>query len=312
MPRLLASLAFVFALASSAQAFSAEFAVTKADDGVTVNLDGKLFTRYLIAAGPKPYLWPIVSPAGKPITRAFPMEKVEGEKQDHPHHRSFWFTHGNVNDVDFWSESGKNGTIKHREFTKVEGGPTATISAVNDWLAPDGKKVLEDARTVTFRTGEAGARIIDFDITLKATEGPVTFGDTKEGSFGVRVPTTMDVLSKKGGKIVNSEGLADDAAWGKPARWVDYHGPVDDAVEGIAILNHPKSFRYPTTWHVRTYGLFAANPFGLRDFNKGGPEGTHKLAQGESMTLRYRVIIHGGDEKAAKIAEAFEAYSKEP
>jgi hypothetical protein len=122
----------------------------------------------------------------------------------------------------------------------------------------------------------------------------------------------MDVLSKKGGKIINSEGLTDDAAWGKPAKWVDYHGPVDGAVEGIAILNHPKSFRYPTTWHVRTYGLFAANPFGLRDFTKGAGDGMHKVPAGETMTLRYRVLLHGGDEKAGKVAQAFEEYSKLP
>jgi hypothetical protein len=311
MSRWLASFALAVAFLSASLASSAEFTLTKADDGVTVNLDGKLFTRYLIAAGPKPYLWPIISPAGKPITRAFPMDKVEGEKQDHPHHRSFWFTHGNVNDVDFWSENPKHGTIKHREYLKVEGGATATISSTNDWSGPDGKKVCEDTRTITFRTGE-NSRIIDFDITFKASDGPIVFGDTKEGSFGVRVPTTMDVLSKKGGKIINSEGLTDDAAWGKPAKWVDYHGPVDGAVEGIAILNHPKSFRYPTTWHVRTYGLFAANPFGLRDFTKGAGDGMHKVPAGETMTLRYRVLLHGGDEKAGKVAQAFEEYSKLP
>ena len=112
-------------------------------------------------------------------------------------------------------------------------------------------------------------RVIDFEITLKATHGPVTFGDTKEGMFGLRVASSMDVNKKQGGRITNAEGLTDDQAWGKASPWVDYTGPVQGKTVGIAILNHPRSFRYPTTWHVRTYGLFAANPFGWHDFGLG-------------------------------------------
>src|SRR5690606_24989744 len=129
-----------------------------------------------------------------------------------------------------------------------------------------------------------------------ASEGPLVFGDTKEGSFGVRVPTAMDVDRKQGGKITTSEGADDGAAWGKQASWVDYCGPVDGEVVGIAILNHPESFRYPTHWHVRTYGLFAANPFGIHDFTGAAAgAGNLELAAGESITLRYRVIFHKGD-----------------
>lgn len=328
-------LAVLAAALSPAPSLAAEFKLEKADDGVTVTLDGKPFTRYLIAAGPKPYLWPITGPTGKPMTRAFPMEKVEGEKQDHPHHRSLWFTHGNVNGIDFWAEKfppkdgakaeakeapkgeapKTSGTTKHREFLKVESGPVAVIQTANDWISPEGKKQLEDVRTVTFRTaGES--RIIDFDIVLKASDGPVTFGDTKEGAFGVRVPTEMDVTSKKGGEIVNSEGQKNDAAWGQTARWVDYHGPVEGETLGIAILNHPSSFRFPTPWHVRTYGLFAANPFGLKDFaaaaKKETTNGTYQLEPGKTLSLRYRVIFHKGDHEAGKIADAWDEYSKAP
>lgn len=291
---------------------AAEFAVEETEAGVKVSLDGQPFTEYLKKSGTKPILWPIIGPTGKPMTRAFPMGRGERERIDHPHHRSLWFTHGKVNGVDFWLESKtRGGQEVHREFRKVAGGPEAVISAVVDWIAPDGKKVLEDERTYTFRT-DGDLRIIDFDITLSATEGEVKFGDTKEGTFGVRVPTVMDVESKKGGSIVNSEGQIDGATWGKPAAWVDYHGPVDDQVVGLAILNHPSSFRFPTTWHVRTYGLFAANPFGLHDFTGDkSQDGSYTLPAGEKMTLRYRVILHPGDEKQAGIAEQFSKYSQE-
>ncbi len=291
---------------------AAEFSVKKHDRGVTVEIDGKLFTEYLIETGPKPILWPIIGPTGVAMTRAFPMEKIEGEKQDHPHQRSLWFTHGDVNGIDFWSELKGHGSIVHREYVAAKGGDgSAVIATRNDWLGPDGKKQCEDERTLTFGADDK-VRTIEFDITLKASEGPVTFGDTKEGTMGIRIPTVMDVNSKKGGRIVTSEGLADTAAWGKPAAWVDYHGPLEGKVVGIAILNHPSSFHYPTRWHVRDYGLFAANPFGLKDFEKDDKlKGGYTIPAGESITLRYRFVFHEGDEKAAGIAQLFEHYAAE-
>jgi hypothetical protein len=297
----------VFPLVSSA----AEFKLTKSDDGVTVEVDGKLMTRYIIKSGPKPILFPVIGPTGKEMTRGYPMRPVTpDEKADHPHHRSLWFTHGDVNGVDFWSENKGHGSIVHRDFVKVEGGPQATIVTCNDWNGPDGKKICEDERTFVFGANDA-ARWIDVALVVKAPDGDVTFGDTKEGAFGVRVAGTMDVTAKKGGKIVNDQGLTDGDAWGKPAAWVDYHGPVGDETLGIAILNHPSSFRYPNHWHVRTYGLFTANPFGLHDF-PGGKDlnGAHTIKQGQTMTLKYRVLLHQGDEKQGRVAENFAEYSK--
>jgi hypothetical protein len=291
-------------------ACAAEFTVEETEEGVTINLDGQLFTKYVKQSGNKPILYPLIGPGGKGMTRAFPMERIRGERFDHPHHRSLWFTHGDVNGVDFWTEIGSGrGRTVHREFREIKGGETAVVTAVVDWVAADGKKLLEDERTYTARA-EEDARIIDCDITLKATEGPVKFGDTKEGSFGVRVPTSMDVTSRQGGAIVTSEGLRDKDAWGKPAAWVDYHGPVQGETLGIAILNHPSSFRYPTRWHVRDYGLFAANPFGLSDFPKvEGSGGEYTLEPGGSLTLKYRVVLHKGNEQQGRIAERFSQYA---
>ena len=146
---------------------------------------------------------------------------------------------------------------------------------------------------------------------IRALDKPVTFGATKEGTFAVRVATSMDVTSKKGGKITNSEGLTDDATWSKAAKWVDYVGPVAGETIGITILNHPTSFRYPTTWHVRTYGLFAANPFGGKDF---GPKalGDYVINPGQSIRFDYRVIVHKGDTASAKPGASFEAYANPP
>ncbi len=297
------------AVMAAANLAAAEITAERSDQGVVVKIDGKPFTEYVTDFSGMPILWPVIGPTGKPITRAYPMAKGPGEREDHRHHRSIWFTHGGINGVSFW-EIGR-GTIKHREFVQIKSGKKALIVTRNDWLAPDGKKVCEDRRTLTFGSG-GDARWIDFDIVIKASNGPLKFGDTKEGTMGVRVAGTMKVEAEKGGRIVNSEGQTDKGAWGKPAAWVDYHGPVDGQTVGVAILNHPSSFRFPTYWHVRTYGLFAANPFGLHDFERGKDvDGSHTVSAGAAMTLRYRLLFHRGDEKSGKVAESFAAYAKE-
>ena len=311
------SLAAVMSCCIAATVFSAEITAERSEKGVTIKINGEVFTEYLIRSETKPILWPIIGPTGKPMTRDYPMRDRVGEKKDHPHQRSLWFTHGDVNGINFWAEpqSGggpkRVGVIQHMKFLKVQSGQPAIVATRNAWISPKGKKVCEDERTLRFDT-DGNARWIDFDITIKATDGPVTFGDNKEGAFGVRVAESMCVDAKLGGRIVNSEGEINDAAWGKPAKWVDYHGPIDKETVGIAIFNHPSSFRYPTYWHVRPYGLFAANPFGLHDFTHGNAtEGAHTVRPGEDMVLRYRVYLHRGDEKEAKVAEAFAAYAKD-
>jgi hypothetical protein len=306
---LLCGLALV-AVAVMAQSSAAEITVEKSPAGAVVKIDGQLFTEYITDSEGTPILWPLIGPTGQPMTRSYPMAEKEGEKHDHPHHRSVWFTHGNVNGLDFWS-LGK-GTIKHREFVKLQSGPQGVIVTRNDWLAPDGTRQCEDERTLTFGT-DGDSRWIDYDVTVKADDIPVTFGDTKEGTFGMRVAATIKVDAKQGGQIVNSEGQTDKDAWAKQAAWVDYHGPIDGQTVGIAIFNHPSSYRFPTYWHVRTYGLFAANPFGLQSFlGSKDVNGAATFQPGESFTVRYRVLLHKGDEKQAKVAEAYAKYAAEP
>jgi hypothetical protein len=280
----------------------ADVQLKKGSDAVDVLVNGKLFTRYVFTGAPKPYCYPIIGPTGKPVTRAYPMEKVAGETSDHPHHRSLWFTFGDVNGIDFWSETPTAGKIVHKEFEKLKDGVTRTK---NDWIAPDGKKVCEDTRELKFSQDT-----IDFKITIKATDGPVKFGDTKEGMMGIRVASSMDV-DKGSGHILNSRGDKDGDAWGKQAEWCDYYGPVDGKTVGIAIMDHPSSFRYPTYWHVRTYGLFAANPFGLNAFTNGKTaDGSYTIPAGGKITFRYRILLHEGTTEEAKIAEAYSKYAK--
>jgi hypothetical protein len=304
-------LACLYCGASSA----GEFSVERIPDGVAVKLDGALFTNYLVRSGKKPVLWPIIGPTGKPMTRAYPMDgstAITEDQKDHLHHRSLWFSHGKVNGVDLWSEGPRSGSTEHREFVEIAGGKTAKIETTNDWLDQNSKKIAEDRRTLIFSV-DGESRIIDFAIVIRANAGKVELGDTKEGTFAIRVPDEISVTAKKGGRIVNSEGLKDQAAWGRPAAWVDYHGPMDGKILGIAILNHPSSYRFPTYWHVRDYGLFAANPFGSKAFSgDSSKNGNIVIKDGDSLQLRFRVVLHQGDEIVGKISERFSEYSKLP
>jgi len=274
-------------------------------------IDHRLLTEYRVDVGNKPFFFPLIGPTGESYTRAYPMAEVAGEDHDHPHQRSCWLTHGNVNGIDFWSESAAAGTIKETERAVIVEGPVlARLWTRNDWIAPHGNKICTDERSATFyRT--ARVRIIDFDVTIRADSGPVTFRDTKEGMFGLRVASSMDVTKKNGGRITSAEGLTDERAWGKASPWVDYVGPLHGKTAGIAVLNHPDSFRYPTTWHVRPYGLFAANPFGWHDFGK--PErGDYTIESNASIRFRYRVILHEGATSGAELPAQFLGYSQPP
>jgi hypothetical protein len=290
-----------------------------AGSNLDVMLDDRLLTTYQPVSGSKPILFPVIGPTGDAFTRAFPMVDVPGEDRDHPHQRSFWFTHGDVNKIDFWAEDRPGtapekrtkGSIRELEHQVIVEGPVlARLRTKDEWLAPDGRRVCRDRRTVTFYRTQA-VRIIDFEIAIEATDGPLTFGDTKEGMFGLRLASSMNVRRKKGGKITNAEGLTDDKAWGKASPWVDYVGPVNDKTVGVAILNHPDSLRFPTTWHVRDYGLFAANPFGWKDFGRSD-RGDYTVPAGESVRFAYRIILHAGDTASFGPSGYFEAYARPP
>jgi len=288
--------------------------ITLAPEGrrLAVRVDGKAWTTYVPDDGPKPYFDPLIGPTDQPLTRAWPMREVAGEPRDHPHHRSLWLAHMDVNKANTWDENPGHGQIRETSRPTVVGGggPVGVLRTTDDWLDRSGQKVCEDERVVRFYA-TAAARVFDFDFTLKASNGPVEIGDNKDGVFAVRVAATLALTARQGGQIVNSRGVRDNAAWGQPAEWVDYTGPIGGATMGIALLNHPSSFRFPTTWHVRGYGLFAANPFGWRDFGQT-KSGEHRIEPGGSIRLAYRVILHRGTTEQAGIDSLYQSYANPP
>jgi len=285
--------------------------VAELEEKLSVEINGKLFTEYHFKDVPRPYFYPVIGPTGDNITRHWPMKEGENEQQDHIHHRSLWFTHGDVNGHDFWLEKEGSGKIVHDKFLKVTSGPdVGIIQSRNKWVANSGEVVCTDTRTHKFYN-RPETQIMDFDITIHASHGEVVLGDTKEGSMAIRLAPTMRLKGEVGqGHIVNSEGARDEAAWGKRAAWCDYYGPVNGQLVGVAIFDHPQNPKHPTWWHVRHYGLFAANPFGVHDF-ENKPEGTGNITipSGQSLTFRYRFYFHKGDDKQAKVAEHYREYA---
>ena len=315
----------------TAKTFAAEktgVQITSGDDKLRVEINGKLFTEYYFKDVPRPFCYPLLGPGELPMTREWPMKVGE----DHRHHRSFWYAHGNVNGIDFWSEEKGFGKTVHEKFTEIKSGKKfGVIKSQNKWVAPDGTMVCTDDRTLKIYNRPENERLFDFEITLHAPkEKEVVFGDTKEGSMAIRVASSMRVIDGKnkagGGRIALSTGIFDnsetalaarsakheDSTWGKRADWCDYSGPVDGKMVGIAIFDSPKNPRHPTWWHVRDYGLFAANPFGIHEFEKQ-PKGAGNLTipAGKSVTFRYRFYLHEGDEKQAKVAEHYHEFAKE-
>jgi hypothetical protein len=292
----------------------AEVKLEKKEDRVRVELNGKLFTEYRFGGVPRPFLYPILGPGELPMTRDWPMKDVPGEDHDHPHHRSLWFAHGDVNGVDFWSETEKAGKIVHQEFVKVESGRTSgVVETRNRWLDVKGTTICTDTRTVTFYPpGANDERMLDFAITIHASQGDLVFGDTKEGTMAIRLAETMRLKGGLGkGRIVTSGGDKDGGAWGKSAKWCSYYGPVKDQIVGVAIFDAPSNPRHPTWWHVRDYGLFAANPFGKHDFEKLADKtaGNLTVPKGKSVTFKYRFLFHKGDTAAGKVAAAYDRFA---
>ena len=270
-----------------------------------------LVAGYIVSQDGRPAIYPVVGPGGQQMTRGYPFkEVVQFEKADHIHHKSLWLTHGDVNGIDFWSNLEGCGTIVQTAGKASVEGDQAVIVTHNDWIAPDGTRVLSDIRRYAFYDDD-GRRLIDCDFLLQAIDDDVTFGDTKEGSFGVRIAGSMKVEADQGGIIINAEDETNLDTWGKKSPWVDYSGPIDGKTVGITIHDHPSSFGYPTRWHVRTYGLFAANPFGYHEFEGVEKKRAIVLPKGQSIRLNYRIVLHDGGLRPDVAKADNEAFSKD-
>ncbi len=299
---------------------AAQVQLTPGKDKIEIAIDGKLYSTFYMMGEDvtKPYLWPVRAATGTYVTRAFPMETIEEEAKgpkDHPHQRGIWFAHDKVNGIDFWNneasykEPPKRGKMVLKGTPEVSSGKDqGTLKAVFDWTDRQGNVVLTETRVMTFHS-QPDLRTIDFDITLTSVQ-KVEYGDGKDGAFGIRLRPILDEQGGTG-KIVNADGLTGEKeAWGKPSDWCDYSGTIGDEKVGVAILDNPENPRHPVRWHVRGYGLFAANPFGVSVFtNDKSQNGAMTVDPGKSLRFRYRVVVHPGDVKSADVAGLYAKYA---
>ncbi|MGA2536157.1 MAG: PmoA family protein [Terracidiphilus sp.] len=320
----------------------------EANRRVDITIDGKPFTSYIWPTSlKKPVLYPLVDDDGVTVTRGYPLAARAGERVDHPHHAGLWFNYGDVNGFDFWNNSdaikpadrGKMGTIDHTRVVSTKSGPDRGELVVDsDWVAGDGKEILKQTTHYIFSRHE-NARVIDMVVTLSAVDRAV-FRDDKEGLLGIRVARWLESPEEKGGVFMDahgnptpvdaapalagtpnpatgnyltSEGAQGGAAWGTRGRWCSLTGHTGDHTDEIVILDHPGNPGYPTYWHARGYGLFAANPLGRSIFDPKQPAFNYTLDKGASATFQYRVLIYSGAVTPAQMdreADAFATGSK--
>ena len=311
---------------------------------VDIRIGGAPFTSYIWPDRlAKPVLFPILSAAGTAVTRGFPLDPRAGERADHPHQVGLWLNYGDVNGVDFWNnsealspeEAAKMGTIHHRGISSVSSGPDeGTLEVVADWVMPDGSTVLNDTTRYVFR-GTATSRSIDRTATwaVPADGHRVLFADNKEGALGLRVaryleapstqpavftdasgkPTTVPALNNEGvnGVYASSEGVTGTEVWGTRAKWMALAGQAEEEEVVVLILDHPENPGYPTYWHARGYGLFAANPLGQKVFSEGEEELNFALEKGQSAVFRHRILVLRGPFSAEEAEEAWKAFVAE-
>ncbi|MDH7600995.1 MAG: PmoA family protein [Armatimonadota bacterium] len=262
---------------------------------VDVMKGDKLIARYVYKDTPKPYIYPLFALDGTRVTRGYPMENISGEAIDHPHHRSFWVGFGNVNGIDFWSENEKSGKIVHKfmDFDSPSPGHW-NIHTINEWVGPDGTAVCIEDRRYSFVSCDYGL-LVSITVEMTGASGDLKFGSTKEGFVAFRVAQGMQLKDGKG-SIKDSEGRTGTQCWGKRARWCDYTGEVDGKTVGITMFDVPSNYGYPTYWHVRDYGLFAANPFGGKEFTGDEKQDTGLVVpRGKKIRFVYIALIHQGE-----------------
>jgi hypothetical protein len=317
-----------------------EVKIDEAARRVDVVIDGQPFTSYIWPDTlKKPVLYPLRTAKGTLVTRGFPLDPRKGERVDHPHHVGLWFNHGDVNNLDFWNNSDaikpadapKMGTIVHRKVLDAKSGPDEGVLTIETaWMAPGDKQLLKEVTRFVFRGG-ADTRTIDRTTTLTALAEKVTFEDSKEGVLGMRVTreleqpadkpevftdaagraTPVAVLDNTGvtGKYVSSEGLEGDAVWSTRAKWTMLGGVIGGENVTVAMIDHPSNPGYPTHWHARGYGLFAANPLGDKQFNEPNPF-NFVLDAGTSVTFRHRVVILSAPPSKDRIERESRAFAQ--
>ena len=321
MSKLVILLCCCFTLQSIAQNKEVKVQESKTDKSVSVLIDGKPFTSLIFPDNmEKPVLYPINAANGAILTRGFPLKSRDGERTDHPHHIGYWLNYESVNGLDFWNNSyaipadrkAKYGWIRNVKVTKASSGAKAgNLSYTANWENQDKKVLLKEETKFVF-SGTENTRTVDRITTLTAQTDSVFFKDIKDGMVGLRLTKELEFPSNKveeftdsqgnitkvaasgngaSGNYLTSEGKTGVGVWATRGTWCVLSGIKEGKPLSVAIIDHPQNPGYPTYWHARDYGLFAANPLGQEVFSNGKEKLNLKLKPGQSITFRYRMLI---------------------
>ena len=315
--------------------------VKKAGNHIDVVIGKQLFTSFLYPDTlEKPILYPVYSAGGTMVTRGFPLMPKPGEPDDHPHHMGIWFNYENLNGLDFWNNSYAikpekkhlYGWIKTDKITETKDGTTGILGYHANWTNQKNEVIVEETTRLEF-SGTGNRRIIDRTTVLTAAQDAL-FKDAKDAMLAIRVAKELQIPTKEeksftddkgnttvvkaggasNGNYLSSEGITGDSVWSTRAKWVNLFGKMGNDSISIAIIDHPKNINYPTFWHARGYGLFAANPLGENIFTNGKSAKNLQLKKGESVTFRYRIIVEQGSKalSPAELNAQAEAFAKKP
>jgi len=318
-----------------------EIVANDAERRVDILVDGSLFTAYIYPTTiKKPVLYPLRTSSGNDVTRGFPLDPRPGEREDHPHQIGLWFNYGNVNGLDFWNNSDavppenapRMGTVSHREVRGMESGlGRGALEVSMDWVDHEGAVLLREETRFVFHAGPE-LRAVDRITTLTALDQPISLTDNKEGVLGLRVARGLEQPAERpelsvdsAGRITldpgsesdgvtgwyrSSEGHEGDAVWGTRGRWTMLSGVVEGEPVTVAILDHPDNVGFPTYWHARGYGLFAANPLGQRELSGGRDVLDYELEAEQSTTFRHRILILSGPVSPEQIDAQYHAFAE--
>ena len=331
------------AMAATAMLAKGQVQVTRDDahSKVDVTIDGAPFTSYLWSTGQKkPVLYPLIASDGVTVTRGYPLAPRDKERVDHPHHAGMWFNYGNVNGFDFWNNSDaipepqrpKMGTIRHeRVVSATSGKDQGDLTVASVWTTGAGQDILQQTTHYVF-SKHGDTRVVDQIVTLKALDRAV-FNDDKEGLLGIRVAHFLESPTEKGGIFMDaagrptkvdapdttgatglyrtSEGIEGDKVWSTRGTWCSLTGTSEGKTVTVAILDHRGNPGYPTYWHARGYGLFAANPLGDHIFDPKAAEHKFTIEKGASATFTYRVILFAHAATADEMNKASSMFQSE-
>ena len=323
---------FFFSNAFSQQ--QVKFVQKENETKVEVLVGGKFFTAYLYDPKiDKPVLFPLQTASGVTVTRGFPLAPRAHERTDHPHHIGMWLNYGDVNGLDFWNNSDaiaavdkpKYGSVRHQKILSVKDGAKKGVLVVtSNWVDISGKILIKEITTLTF-SGDDNSRTIDRASTLTAQQEKVSFKDNKEGFMGIRVARELEIPSQKAeiftdangvatkvavlnnegvtGTFLSSKGIVGNDVWGTRGNWCMMYGKKSGELVSIAIIDHPTNPGYPTYWHARGYGLFAANSLGQEPLSGGKEKLNFALEAGKSVTFKYSVVITNGSTPSAELLD---------